>query len=204
MFIDFQKWINALTKPVDTFAKEKGKADWTEAVKHLAVAGVISGIIAGLAAWAGLTAVGLLGGKLFGAAAGATIGAMAFVAAIIMTPITMIIGWIISSGILYIFALLFGAKGNFKTQSYLIALYLAPVMLITTVIGLVPIIGGIVNLLIALWSLYLLTMALKTAHGYSAGRAVATWLLPVIVVVIIFALLAATLLGALLGSLALS
>ncbi|MCD6477929.1 MAG: YIP1 family protein [Candidatus Aenigmarchaeota archaeon] len=181
MYINYNLWKDVLVKPAETFKKQEKKADLGEGVKHIGIAGIITGFIVGLAAAAGLTVAGsMFGLSTFGAAAG--IGA--FLISLILTPIVAVIMWLIWSGVLYIFAMIFGGKGSYTTQSYLIAIYTAPLMIITGIIGLIPVAGGAINFLIGLYSLYLLTLALKQAHKVTTERAVIIWLIPVIIVAI--------------------
>ncbi len=187
--IDFNLWKEVLTNPIETFKKEEKKADLGQGVIHLAIAGVISGFIGGLATFTGLTAVGSMGGLGTGMM-GAGMGAFAFVGSLIMTPIITVIGWLIFSGIIYAIAMIFGAKGDFKKQSYLIALYGAPLMIITSILNIIPFVGGILGFLAFLYGLYLLTMALKQVHKISTGRALAIWLIPAVVIGLLFVVLA--------------
>lgn len=187
--IDFNLWKEVLTNPIETFKKEEKNADLGQGVIHIAIAGVIAGFIGGLATFTGLTAVGSMGG--FGTGMmGAGIGIIAFIGALIITPIVTVIGWLIFSGIIYIFAMIFGAKGDFTKQSYLIALYGAPLMIITSILNIIPFAGGILSFLAGLYGLYLLTMALKQVHKISTGKAVAIWLIPIVVFLVLGAILA--------------
>jgi hypothetical protein len=195
-FIDFNKWMAVLSKPADTFRKEKGSANLGEGAKHIVVAGIIAGFISGIVAALGLTAVGGVTGM---AGLGAATGALAFVALLILTPIMYLIAWLVDSAIMYVFAKLLGGKGGFTQQSYLMALFIAPLMLLMSILSIIPFAGWILVLILGLYSLYLLTLALKEAHGYSTARAVLTWLIPVIIVVIVMALVAAAALMAFLA-----
>lgn len=188
--INLDLWKEVLTNPVKTFAKEEKKADLGKAVMQLIVAGVIAGFFGGLGALAGLSTAGSLGGMGTGMM-GAGLGIFAFIAALIVTPIMVVIGWLVISGILYVFAKVFGGKGNFTTQSYLISLYTVPLVIISSVLNLIPIIGGALSFILALYGLYLLTMSLKQAHKVSTGKAVAIWIIPVIALTVLALLVAA-------------
>ncbi|NIO44678.1 MAG: hypothetical protein GTN36_03955 [Candidatus Aenigmarchaeota archaeon] len=198
--MNFNLWIDSLTKPIPTFKKEKKNATLGEGALHIAVAGLISGFISGIYQ------------MFFGAAfasylspfASAFAGPMIFLASLILTPIMAVIGWLILSGILYIFAMLFGGKGSYTTQSYLYAIYYAPLSIISSILVLIPIAGWILSFVLMIYGLYLLTMALKEVHNYTTGRALLTWLVPVgIVVLILFVLVGIAfmfLMGAFIGS----
>jgi hypothetical protein len=178
--LNFNVWMEALKNPIQTFKKEKKNADLTEGAKNIALAGLITGLISGL--------VFLVVGSIYSMAnpyAMGLIGIPAFVAILIVSPIVSVIGWLISSGIYYLIARLLGGRGDYKTQSYLIALYSAPMGIVITVLNLVPILGSILSLLGAIYSLYLLTLSLKETHGFSTGKAVLTWLIPFLVIAVI-------------------
>ncbi len=166
----FQKWYDALTKPKETFGREKKNASLSEAAKHIGLAGLIAGAVS--------AAITLLTVSL------STFSTIALFL-VILLPISSIISLIIGSGIIYLFAKLFGGRGGYNTQTYLFSLYQAPILLLTTLIAFIPFAGALINIAIAVYSLYLLTLALKEAHGYSTGRAVATWLLPIAVIIIL-------------------
>jgi len=181
MCLDFNLWKDALVKPAETFKKEEKKADFGKGIKHIGIAGIIAGVILGIAAMAGLT----LTGSMFGLGSlGAGAGIGAFLLLLVITPIYFVIAWLIGSGIIYIFAMIFGGKGDYKTQSYLIAIYAAPLSIILMILMLVPVAGPIINFLIVLYSLYLLTLALKQTHKVTTGKAVLIWIIPVAIVAI--------------------
>ncbi len=194
--MNFNLWRDSLTKPVKTFKKEKHKANLTEGAKHIAVAGVISGFIMGLYQ----LIVGVeIASELFPMYSPPT-GVEAFFSSLILTPIVSVIGWLIVSAILFVLALMFGGKGNYKTQSYLYAIYSAPLSVISTIVSLIPFAGPLLAFIALLYGLYLLTMALKEAHQYSTIKAVLTWLVPVLIIAVIvivaIAIAAAFVLGA--------
>ena len=175
--IDFNLWKEVLTNPIETFKREEEKADLRQGMIHLAIAGVIAGFIRELATFAGLVSIGGISGS--------GVGTFDFLRVLIGTPISVVIGWLIFSGIIYIIAMIFGAKGDFTKQSYLIALYGAPLMIITSILNIIPFAGPILSFLAGLYGLYLLTMALKQVHKISTGKAVVIWLSPLIVIIII-------------------
>jgi len=189
MCIDFKLWKEVLTEPIKTFKKQEKKSDLGEAVKQLVIAGLIAGFISGLAAFTGLTAIGATG-NLGTGMMGAGVGIFTFIAVLIGTPIVLLISWLIGSAIIYVFAKIFNGKGDFTKQSYLIALFWAPLVVVTTVIGIIPFIGAILGCLLWLYGLYLLTLALKQAHKVSTARAVAIWIFPMIIIGLIIVVLA--------------
>lgn len=171
----FQKWMDTLTKPTDTFRKEVRNANLMEGAKQLIIAGLIGGFIAGIISLA------------------KTVSVMRFFSLLIGLPIVMLIGWIIGSAILYVVAKILAGKGNFAQQSYLIALYTAPLGLIFGIISEIPIVWIIVSFIIGLVSLVYLTIALREAHKITTLRAILIWFIPGIVVAIIALILVAAL-----------
>jgi hypothetical protein len=184
----FETWINALKMPADTFRKETNKGGIADGAKNLLIAGLIAGFITGIGIFLipGVADVlSLLGGF------GAGIGAMAFIAALIGMPIMLIIQWFIIGIIYYIFAKIFGGKGTYTNQIYLMALYMAPIAIIQAILALiyVPVgsftVGAILGWIVSLYALYPLTMALKEAHAYDTMKAVATWLVPLVIILVL-------------------
>jgi hypothetical protein len=169
IYMYFDLWKNALLKPKQTFKKEKSKKDLGKSTKSVLAAGIIAGIIAGLA----------------------SLDAALFLINIVAYPIAATLSFLISSGIYYLFARLFGGKGSYAAQSHLISLYLAPLFIVTTILLLVPAIGTWLNLAVAIYSLYLLTLVLKEIHGFTTTRAVLTWLIPLMIIFVISIVLAA-------------
>lgn len=181
-------WKSAIMQPAKTFSSERRNADFKEGAWHVGLAGVITGFIAGL--------VALLFGTAVGGAIGSTIGIAAFVMGIVLTPIISVIMWLIGSGIIYIVAKLLGGKGDFKLQSYLFAIYMAPISIISTIIGVIPVVN-MLGIVVTLYSLYLLTLAIKESHRFTTMKAVITWLIPAVLLMIVVLVLGAAFLAGL-------
>ncbi|MBR9682819.1 MAG: DUF2207 domain-containing protein [Candidatus Aenigmarchaeota archaeon] len=181
--VDFNKlikvWQNALMKPSKTFKEQARHANLKDGAIMFAISGVIVALLT-------------------------IITSAADVTTIISGPISTIIGWLIFSGILLLFAKLFGGKGNFNTQSYLLAVYGAPLAIVTGLISAVASLTGISGIsmlsgLLGIYGLYLLTLALKETHEYSMMRAFLTWAILIIVFIVILVMVAATMLTTILG-----
>jgi len=167
-------WLNAIKDPKKTFAAQKRKADFKEGAINIVIGGLIAGIIAGI--YTGALVSGAVGGIVGG-----------------------LIGWIIAGGIYFIFAKLLGGKGDFITQIYLMSLYIPIISIIAAIFS--PV--SSVTILISLLGLYFLTFALKEAHGYSTGKAILTWFIPIIillVIVVILVMVAVALFAPLIGT----
>jgi len=110
----------------------------------------------------------------------------------------------LGSGLLFIVARLFGGRGNFQVQSYLLSLVYGPYGLVSSIVAPLALLGTIspaLNLIPSLVALpisiiffMMLVRVLKSTHGYGTGAALGTIFAPVIVLsccVMLFALAAA-------------
>ncbi len=162
-------WKSALTNPKKTFASEKKKGSLMAGAKNLAVPGVVLGLVVGLVAF--------LFSALFSLIPGLSILAAFGAAAIIILPVVFAIGLIvmnlIGAGINHLIATLLGGKGKYEQFFYISSIFTAPILLITMLVVIVPLLGWIAALLLEIYSLYLMVLALKEVHSLSTGRAVA-------------------------------
>ncbi len=191
----FQTWMNVLTKPGEaTFEAERHQpqANLTTALIWIVIAAVFLAIGNALSALIS----SLLGGggsmmQMFldqadlppevaaqlsaSAAAGAGGIVGAFCGALIIAPIFFLIG----SGIYFLIARLFGGTGTFEEQTYLLAASAAPITIISGLVGIIPLLGGCVGFLLAIYQIVLNYFALKVTHGLTSGKALAVVLIPV-------------------------
>jgi len=82
------------------------------------------------------------------------------------------------------------AKGGFVTQTYLMALFLAPLSVVSSILGAIPYLGIVLSLAVTVYEAVLLTFALQSSHETSAGRAFLMWFIPAAVLGVLFACLA--------------
>jgi len=170
----FQKWIDVLTSPKKNLKKESKSKKLNEALLHLVIAGLIAGIISALLPATEAEALrGALGGGAF------------FVTMLVITPLFFILFWAVSSAVLYVFARALAGRGALVPQAHVIALINAPFGVLNALVDVVPTIGGVLSLLVSLWSLWVVTLGLKEVHRYSTGRAVLTWLIPLALLLLI-------------------
>jgi hypothetical protein len=100
----------------------------------------------------------------------------------------VILGFFDFEIVLFIFARLLGGKGSFGTQAYLQLIFYAPLSIVQQIFAVIPIIGRPLFFLVAITSLIPTTTSLIATHGYRSWRAVATWLMPILLnVVVVFA-----------------
>ncbi len=200
------QYIRVLTKPsAATFAVEQGKAAWNIVWIQLLIYAVIL---------AALGYIGSLIGLSFGAfsslmntgslsSSGINPGTLQAVAAsssfgeIILVPLD----FFIVVGIYYLLAKAFGGQGTFLAQGYSFLLYHVPIGILSGVIGLIPILGGIVAFALYIYGIVLNVFLIMATHRMSGGKATAVVLIPIAVIavlvcalgIIFFALIAAAL-----------
>lgn len=185
--MDMQGMMNTsmmvLTKPSKaSFESAKGSVNTTNTLIGLAVAGAIAG---------------LLGGLRSGSAG-------AIVTGLIVGAIVWVIGYYIGTAILWVVAKVLGGKGDLMLQANLLATFVVPLIVVNAILGLIPVVGALLVLLVNLYMLYLTTLALQVVHGYTTLNAVLTWLIPGAIVFVIAFFIAGAAFVALLGAGALS
>ncbi len=192
----FEDWKEVLTKPKDVFANRKKDADIMAGAKSYAILGAVLGVLLGLmiaffgAVFAATPGLGFL----------AALGILAVPVLAIGLALLEVIGSLIGSAILFVFAKLLGGTGDFKTHYFLPSLYIIPITLLSFVFNVIPILGAILGFILGLYTMYLLTMAMKEAHGLSTLKADLVWLLPIIVVILLVVLLFGALFAAIAGA----
>ncbi len=205
--INFYSWITALTNPKETFAREKGKANWKDTILYMLLAGFIGGLIPLLFSLLPspqmslssqstyLTSPLLLFFQFFG---------------LVFSVFFAIISLFLISGVLYFFAIIFKGRGDFTTQTYLISLALAPTLILSSLLSVLvstlmsPVFlsstsmlypfgyfSFFISLLPYIYFLWPLTIALKETHNFSLQKAILSWASSILVLVV--------LLGSLLG-----
>ncbi|HXV44287.1 MAG TPA: YIP1 family protein [Anaerolineae bacterium] len=184
----FQTWITVLTKPSEaTFEAERQKpnANLTTAIIWIVIATVILAVLSALSTLianfisGGATAMQSLidqadlppevAAQL---AAFTAVGAGSAVGAFCFTLVLAPIGFLIGSGIHFLIAKLLGGIGSFEEQTYLMATFVAPLMIVNGVIGLVPFLGGCISFLVFIYQLVLTYFAVKVVHRLGTGQAV--------------------------------
>ncbi len=165
------KWRDVLLKPSATLSKEAGKDSLREGALQMLLGGAIGGFFVGILLNIYPSAVSdysyLSGGNALFTLFSSVVG-YAVIALVI---------WFIVSGLYYIFAKLLKGKGSFAQQSYLMALWYAPMVALTWL----PLVGT----LIALYSLYLATVSQRIVHKFSTLRAILSWLLPLLIIILL-------------------
>lgn len=161
----FKLWIDSITKPKETFAREKQNSDFVKGSINYAIAGVLGAII----------------GIIISFATGNPFAGLALIS-IVTSPVGMIILALITTLIYFAVSKLFGGHGAFKEIYYLMSIYTVPLAIISAI----PVIG----MLGFLYSLYLTYLVIMETQGLSSGKSIVVILLPLIVIAILVAILA--------------
>ena len=200
------QYIRVLTKPsAATFAEEQGKAAWNIVWMQLIIYAVILAVLGFIGSLIGLSfgafsslmntgslsSSGINPGTLQAASASGSFGE------IILVPL----GFFIVVGVYYLVAKAFGGQGTFLAQGYSYLLYQVPIGILSGVIGLIPILGGIVAFALYIYGIVLNVFLIMATHRLSGGKATAVVLIPIAVIavlscvlgIIFFALIAAAL-----------
>lgn len=205
-----QTWINVLTHPNEqTFMEEQSRpqANFTTAIIWMVITGAVTGILG----WVSFNLFfgsgnGFLGmidqmnlppetaaqmRQLFSSSMMGALAGGAGLSAIITTPVFFLIG----AGIFYLIGRLLGGNGDLGRYAYLLASFQAPIGIINALLGLAPVIGGCLNLLLAIYSLVLTYFATKVALNLSSGRAITVIVLPIALILLLMICFVASIVG---------
>ncbi|MAF88980.1 MAG: hypothetical protein CL963_00485 [Euryarchaeota archaeon] len=181
-------WVRVFVSPSAIFEKQKKLAKFPNSIAHLAIAGVFGGIIGGLISviitiFTGASSEPLNSGigisMIFGKA-----GAVNSLTHILVNPLVAILIWISFSAILHFFSLAIGGKKSFRKQSHLIAVSMAPIVFLMSMVSAIPnaCVIFIAYLLAGILWFYPLTFASKISQGFDTVKAILAWTIPVIVI----------------------
>lgn len=186
-----QTWINVLTKPgeeVLAAEREKSLAKLSTALLWIIAASVITALLGALQATIYSSPMGGFGQIMdllpadlqneLGTAeeAGASGGAAFNFAVIIFGPIFFLIG----VGVYHLIATVLGGRGQYGRYAYLSATYSAPLMIVGSALGFIPVLGGCLSLILAIYQFVLTYYAVKVEYGLSQGRAIVVVVIPVV------------------------
>lgn len=114
---------------------------------------------------------------------------------IFMAPTVLIV----ISAILFLLARLFGGRGDFEEQTYLIATFYAPTQLAKQILFFVPFLGGLAALGLLIYQIILARFAVQVTHNLADKQAWYVILIPVGIVISGGGLLVCTWLTLMLG-----
>lgn len=191
------RWINPLRFPKKTFGEEKDKGSWKKIFEILLIAGSIRVISYVLQTYMSLqspavreTVVGLED--------------IILPQAILFSSLAVLLNIALKlpfySFIIHVLSIMVGGQGKFRQQTYLISLFVAPLIILQSLLGLilVPLIfvgisiqtlqsfGGVLVSIFNIYGLYLLVLALATVHGFTNKKALSVLLLPLLILLVIW------------------
>lgn len=192
-----ETWRRVLTQPGEpVFEQEKLNPNGTlqTALIWMVIAGVvaaifglISGAIGASSAAAMISQMGLPAeieaqmGPMITAISGGS------VAAIISVPVFFLIG----TFILHLIAKMLGGQGEYNTFAYLTSTFQAPLTMASSILAVIPFLGGCVAMIIGIYGYVLSYFAVKANYGLTSGRALAVVLIPLALLILLVICLAA-------------
>jgi hypothetical protein len=198
-----ETWRRVLTQPGEpVFQQEKLNPNGTlqTALIWMVIAGVVAAIFGYLASVVGassmaamLSQMGALPPEIrdqMGTALSMASGGAGF-GAIIAVPV----GFLIGTFIMHLIAKMLGGQGEYSTFAYLSSTYQAPLTIVSSVLSIIPFLGGCIGFLIIIYTYVESFFAIKTNYGLTSGRAVVAILIPLILLFIVFACFAFVLVG---------
>ncbi len=195
-------WRRVLTQPGEpVFLEEKNSPNATlqTALIWMLIAGVVAAVFGFLSSIIGASSMNAMlsqaglppeleeqMGPMFAAMTGG-----AGLAAIITVPVFFLIG----SFIYHLLAKVLGGVGEYSTFAYLMATYQAPLTIASSVLAIIPFLGGCVAFLLSIYGYILSYFAVKANYGLSSGKAIAVILIPLAVLFLLMACFAVVIIG---------
>lgn len=178
-------WRRVLTQPgEEVFEQEKldPNGTLTLGVIWMVIAGVIATIFGVIQAVLGMgamtTALSEAGlppemEQMLSPMMGSMLGGATFLS-IITVPVFFLIGALIY----HLLATVLGGSGDFGKFAYLFATFQAPLTMGAALLGVIPVLGGCLAILLSVYSYVLSYFAIKVNYGLTQGRALAVILIP--------------------------
>ena len=154
----FNSSMAILQRPSVATFEEHEKNDLQGATIYVAIAGLIAGLL------------GAIGGAIRNTGVGS---------ALIGNLIGAIVGFYIYVGIVYLLGRAFGGTGNFGELAYDISLFSAPLTVVSSLLALIPVLGGIAALVLFIYNIYLTYLGIQSGMNLPKDKAI-------LVMVIIF------------------
>jgi len=181
-------WLKITQMTEQFFAQEAPRASGSNTLISVVILAVLSAVLSALSS--------LIGGGLQAALlppeyrdmAAAGLGG-SVVCAICSGLIGTALGFYIGNGLTYLGARVLGGDGDFGTQTYLQSLFAVPIGIVSAVAGLVPVVGAIAVLALAVYAFILNVRLFKVIHNLTSGKAVAAIILPGLAVAVVVACL---------------
>ena len=163
---NFQTMLNGsmavLQHPAVSTFEEHEKNDLQAATIYVAIGGLLSGVFSAIGA-------SLRGGSMGGGLIGGALGA--------------IIGFYIYLGLVYLLGRAFGGTGQFGELGYDVSLFTAPLTVVSSLLSLIPVIGGIAAFALAIYNIYLTYLSIQS--GMNLPKDKALWVMLIIFLIFV-------------------
>ena len=174
----FSTWQNVLLKPKESLTSEAAKdSTLMDGFMSFLVGAIVVAILV------------FLGQLVFG------LGALAGIGAAIIDFIGVLVLSFLGTLVIWILAMILGGKASYTKLYYLSSTFTVPLQMLMVLLSFIPLIGGIISILLWLYSLVLLAMALKRLYGFDNVKAGIVVAIPVIVLIIALVVLGAAFLA---------
>lgn len=97
-----------------------------------------------------------------------------------------LIGFLIVAGIIHVVASIMGEEGQFDKLVYGLAMFIAPIGIINSIVQVIPCLGSLIQLFLALYSLLLATFAVKVIYNLDWTRAIIAVVSPIAPFILFF------------------
>ncbi|HUP27576.1 MAG TPA: YIP1 family protein [Chloroflexia bacterium] len=182
-----QSYMNAVTKPsVGTYEAEIPNASPVKTLIGVAIVAIVTFLFSLIFAGAAASSMASMF-RQFGGSSAANIDPAAFaggtgITAALFGLIFTFIGFYIGAGIQYLTAKLLGGQGQgFGTHAYLDSLSYTPIKVVSIVIGIIPVIGGLIGFVLGLYQMYLQGLGIQASQRLPAGKAMLAAFMPLII-----------------------
>lgn len=171
---------NVLLSPVNFFRGIARRGDFVGPLVFAVICALISGVLSGILGFL----FALIGGDIGTAFVGLLSG-------IFLTPIITVIGLFIGAGIYHLLVILLIKPSNAGFEAtFRVAAYVSVIQLVTWLAA-IPILGLLVGLVAAVYSIYLSIMGIREVHTTTTGRSAAVVLIPTAVLMLLGLLIVA-------------
>jgi hypothetical protein len=182
----FNIWKKALTHPSAATFEELERHPQVTMQNSLiwnAISGALGGLLGGLVGvlTQNGTMAGIISGTIFGAIGG-------------------LIGLLIYALIVFAISKALGGTGTFPIQVALLGTFVPPLLVISLLLGQIPILGPAVSVVLSLYQIFLYIVATQAVQNVTVGKAAIAVLLPSLVVLCCAILFAFGVLAAILGT----
>jgi hypothetical protein len=194
--MDFAGWIDTwrrvLTQPGEpVFEQEKVNPNGTlqTALIWMVIAGVVAAIFGVIAGAIGANSMAAMLDTMdlppeVAAQMGPMMGMMTggSIAAIITVPVFFLIG----TFIMHLIAKMLGGQGDYSRFAYLSSTYQAPITMASSILAVIPFIGGCISFLLSIYAMVESYFAIKVNYNLTSGRALTAVLIPIAIIVLLF------------------